>query len=122
MGKPVGMEHQMIEVKSGASTTVQWAKLFVFTSNNAAERAQPNKFACWDYKGVIPTDQRVRDANLLARRRCPATENKSADGQPVKAHCPNHCVFLEDVWKTLGRRGHLSQNPLEDTDLEKEYK
>ena len=27
--------------------------------------------------------------------------------------------FLEDVWKTPGRRGHLSHNSLEDTDPEK---
>ena len=26
---------QLIQVKSGASTTVQWSKLFVFTSMNA---------------------------------------------------------------------------------------
>ena len=25
-------------------------------------------------------------------------------------------VFLEDAWKTPGRRGHLSQNRMEDTD------
>ena len=31
-------------------------------------------------------------------------------------------VVLGNAWKTLGRRGRLSQNPLEDTDLEKDYK
>ena len=31
-------------------------------------------------------------------------------------------VVLGKAWKTFGRRGRLSQNPLEDTDLEKDYK
>ena len=30
-------------------------------------------------------------------------------------------VSLEDAWKTLGRRGHLSQNCLEDVDPDKRY-
>ena len=31
-------------------------------------------------------------------------------------------VFLEDVWKTLGRRGHLSRFGLEDVNLSNEKK
>ena len=40
MGAPVSAEHQLIEVKSGALTIVQWSKLFVFTSSNAAARVR----------------------------------------------------------------------------------
>ena len=34
----------------------------------------------------------------------------------------NTHVFLEDVWKTLGRRGHLSRFGLEDVNLSNEKK